>query len=150
VWVVQSLQAGRAVDVFTSLSEVWRGLRHQPPDGLAIAVLGLLRLIATPVAGVAVATVWFWQQRDRPYALISAVVLAMLLLSLVSQQEPEACTSFGGHITRRSQRRPLRARSQPSSPHVRPARANKKMIMEVTKRAWKPCWPKLIHWLARP
>jgi uncharacterized membrane protein len=58
-------------------------LRHQPPDGLAFAVLGLLCLIATPVAGVAIATVWFWQQRDRPYALISAVVLAMLLLSLV-------------------------------------------------------------------
>jgi uncharacterized membrane protein len=83
VRVVQNLQAGRAVDVFTSLSDVWRGLRHQPPDGLAIAVLGLLCLIATPVAGVAAATLWFWQQRDRPYALISAVVLAMLLLSLI-------------------------------------------------------------------
>ena len=58
-------------------------VRAATPDGLAIAVFGLLSLIATPVAGVAVATVWFWQQRERPYALISAVVLAMLLLSLV-------------------------------------------------------------------
>ena len=93
VFVAQNLQAGRALDVFTSLRDVWRGLRHQPPHGLAIAVLGLLSLIATPVAGVAVATVWFWQQRDRPYALISAVVLAMLLLSLVlAGGALEACT----------------------------------------------------------
>jgi uncharacterized membrane protein len=83
VRVVQNRQAGGAVDVFTSLSDAYRGLRHQPLDALAIAVLGLLCLMATPVAGVAVATAWFWQQRDRPYALISAVVLAMLLLSLV-------------------------------------------------------------------
>lgn len=83
VRVVQNRQAGRAVDVFTSLSDVGRALCQQPPDALAIAALGLLCLLATPVAGVAVATVWFWRQRDRSYAFISAVVLAMLLLSLV-------------------------------------------------------------------
>jgi uncharacterized membrane protein len=83
VWVVQDRQAGGAVDVFTSLSDVCRGLRQQPLEAPAIAMLGLLCLLATPVAGVGVATVGFWQQRDRPYALISAVVLAMLLLSLV-------------------------------------------------------------------
>jgi uncharacterized membrane protein len=83
VRVVQNRQAGRAVDVFTSLSDVRRALRQQPPDALAIATLGLLCLLATPVAGVAVAIAWFWRQHDWPYALIGAVVLSMLLLSLV-------------------------------------------------------------------
>jgi len=80
--VVQKREAGRAADVFTSLAEVGRALRQRPPDALAIATLGLLCLLATPVAGVAVSAVWFWRERDRRYALISAVVLAMLLVSL--------------------------------------------------------------------
>jgi|SoiMethySBSTD1v2_1073268.scaffolds.fasta_scaffold01148_22 uncharacterized membrane protein len=80
--VVQNRAAGRAVDVFTSLGEVCRALRQRPPDALAIATLGLLCLLATPVVGVAVSAVWFWRERDRRYALISAVVLAMLLVSL--------------------------------------------------------------------
>jgi uncharacterized membrane protein len=83
VRVVQHREAGRAIDVFTSLADVGQALRHRPPDGLAIATLGLLSLLATPVAGVAVGAVWFWRERDRRYALISAVVLAMLLVSLV-------------------------------------------------------------------
>ena len=82
VWVVQDRQAGGVVDVFTSLNDVCRGLRREPPEAPAIAMLGLLCLLATPVAGVGVAAVGFWQQRDRPYTLISAFVLAMLLLSL--------------------------------------------------------------------
>jgi len=80
--VVQNREAGRAADVFTSLAEVGRALRQRPPDALAIATLGLLCLLATPVAGVAVSAIRFWRERDRRYALISAVVLAMLLVSL--------------------------------------------------------------------
>jgi uncharacterized membrane protein len=80
--VVQKREAGHAADVFTSLAEVGRALRQRPPDALAIATLGLLCLLATPVVGVAVSAVWFWRERDRRYALISAVVLAMLLVSL--------------------------------------------------------------------
>jgi uncharacterized membrane protein len=80
--VVQHREAGGSVDVFTSLADLSRALRRWPPDALAIATLGLLCLLATPVAGVGVATVWFWRERDRRYALISAVVLAMLLVSL--------------------------------------------------------------------
>lgn len=83
VRVVQNREAGGAVDVFTSLADVGRALRQRPPDALAIVTLGLLCLMATPVAGVAVATVWFWRESDQRYGLISGVVLAMLLVSLV-------------------------------------------------------------------
>jgi uncharacterized membrane protein len=51
--------------------------------GQAIVVLGLLVLIATPILRVAVAIVAFALQRDRTYALISAVVLIVLLLSFL-------------------------------------------------------------------
>lgn len=82
VRVVQNREVGRAVDVFTSLADVGRGLRQRPPDALAIATLGLLCLLTTPLAGVAVATVYLWQENDRTTALISAGVLAMLLVSV--------------------------------------------------------------------
>ena len=80
--VVQNRQAGRAVDVFTSLSDVRRALGRRPPDALAIATLGLVCLLATPVAGVALASVSFWRQGDRQYAVIAAAVLTLLLASL--------------------------------------------------------------------
>jgi uncharacterized membrane protein len=81
--IVQKRQADGTAHVFTSLADVSRGLSQRPPDGLAIATLGLLCLLATPIAGVAVASVYFWLERDLPYALIGAVLLAMLLVSLV-------------------------------------------------------------------
>jgi uncharacterized membrane protein len=82
VRVMHNRQAGRAVDVFTSLSDVRRALGQRPVDALAVATLGLLALLATPMVGVAVAVASFWRQGDRQYALIAAAVLAMLLVSL--------------------------------------------------------------------
>jgi uncharacterized membrane protein len=82
VRVVHSRQAGRALDVFTSLADVRRGLGQRPPDALAITALGLVCLLATPVAGVALAIRGFWHEGDRLYALIAAAVLAMLLVSV--------------------------------------------------------------------
>ncbi len=82
VRVLHNRQAGRAVDVFTSLSDVRRALGRRPPDALAIATLGLVCLLATPVAGVALASVSFWRQGDRQYAVIAAAVLTLLLASL--------------------------------------------------------------------
>ena len=82
VRVVRNRQAGRAVDVFTSLCDVRRALTRRPPDALAIATLGLVCLLATPVAGVALATLSFWRYGDRQYAVIAAAVLALLLASL--------------------------------------------------------------------
>ncbi|HEY2993928.1 MAG TPA: DUF1634 domain-containing protein, partial [Methylomirabilota bacterium] len=78
VRVVHNREAGRAVDVFTSLGDVRRALAQRPPDPLAITALGLVCLLVTPVLGVAAAAVTFWRSGDRDYAAISGIVLAML------------------------------------------------------------------------
>ncbi len=52
-------------------------------NGDAIAQLGLLLLIATPVARVAFTLVAFAIQRDRTYVLITSIVLALLVYALV-------------------------------------------------------------------
>lgn len=49
----------------------------------AVIQLGLLLLIATPVARVAFSLVAFIRQRDRTYIVITAIVLALLLYSLM-------------------------------------------------------------------
>lgn len=51
--------------------------------GKAIVTVGLLLLIATPVARVAVSILAFIYQKDRVYILITLVVLCLLLLSFV-------------------------------------------------------------------
>ena len=51
--------------------------------GEAIVTLGLLVLMATPVMRVAVSAMAFIGHRDHTYALITAAVLCLLLLSLV-------------------------------------------------------------------
>lgn len=50
--------------------------------GRGIIQLGLLLLIATPIARVAFAAVGFAMERDRTYVLVSLIVLATLLFSL--------------------------------------------------------------------
>ncbi len=50
--------------------------------GDAIAQLGLLLLIATPVARVAFTLVAFALQGDRKYVLITSIVLALLVYAL--------------------------------------------------------------------
>ncbi|HKS22578.1 MAG TPA: DUF1634 domain-containing protein [Thermoanaerobaculia bacterium] len=61
---------------------VLRGVREL--RGQSIAMLGILLLIATPVVRVAISVVLFAAQRDRRYVLITAVVLALLITSLMS------------------------------------------------------------------
>jgi len=51
--------------------------------GSAIVMLGLLILIATPVARVAVSILVFLEERDRTYAAITSIVLLLLILSFV-------------------------------------------------------------------
>ena len=55
--------------------------------GRNIIQLGLLLLIATPVARVAFSVVAFALERDRLYVVITLIVLAVLLFSLA-----------GGHV----------------------------------------------------
>jgi uncharacterized membrane protein len=58
-------------------------------DGLAagnpasVIQLGLLALILTPIARVAVTTILFWRQGDRPFILFSGIVLMILVLGLL-------------------------------------------------------------------
>ncbi len=51
-------------------------------QGRAIIQLGLLLLIATPVARVAFSAVAFVRLRDRMYVVITLIVLGLLLYSL--------------------------------------------------------------------
>jgi uncharacterized membrane protein len=51
-------------------------------DSAAIIQLGLVLLLATPIARVALSLIVFARQRDRLYVAVSATVLALLLLSL--------------------------------------------------------------------
>jgi len=51
--------------------------------GDAIITLGLLALMATPMLRVVVSVVTFVYHRDRIYALLTATVLCLLLLSLL-------------------------------------------------------------------
>ena len=48
----------------------------------AIVQLGLVLLIATPVARVAMSLVAFILQRDRVYIVVTSIVLALLIFSL--------------------------------------------------------------------
>jgi uncharacterized membrane protein len=64
---------------FSALLERLAGL--QP---LALAQLGLLVLIATPVFRVGVSIVGFAREGDRLYVALAGIVLALLALSLVA------------------------------------------------------------------
>jgi uncharacterized membrane protein len=52
-------------------------------DGKGVIQLGLLLLIATPVARVVFSVVAFAVQRDATYVVVTLVVLAVLLFSLL-------------------------------------------------------------------
>lgn len=52
-------------------------------DERGVVQLGLVLLVATPIARVAIAGVVFATERDRNYVLVSALVLALLLWSLL-------------------------------------------------------------------
>jgi uncharacterized membrane protein len=54
--------------------------------GQAVIQLGLLLLIATPVARVALLLFAFAVQRDRLYVLVTLVVLVVLIISLVGAE----------------------------------------------------------------
>jgi uncharacterized membrane protein len=62
-----------------TISEVIAGVRIG--NGPAIMMLGLLVLIATPVARVALSIVIFIIERDRIYAAITAAVFVILMIA---------------------------------------------------------------------
>jgi uncharacterized membrane protein len=64
-----------------SVSGILQSAAHG--DSEAIIEVGLLLLILTPIARVAVAMVGFLLERDRLYAVVSLIVLAILAFSLM-------------------------------------------------------------------
>ena len=52
--------------------------------GQAIAMAGILLLIATPIVRVAMSTALFTVEKDKLYALITLLVLILLLVSLLT------------------------------------------------------------------
>jgi len=86
--LVQQGDARVAYSVFNSEPEQLRSIggvvrSAMTLDGRAIVQLGLLMLIATPVARVTFTLFAFALQRDRTYVSITALVLALLLYGLV-------------------------------------------------------------------
>ena len=65
----------------TSVGAVVRGAWALDPR--ALVQLGILLLIATPVARVALTLVAFLRQRDRLYVAVTALVLVLLLYGLL-------------------------------------------------------------------
>lgn len=70
-----------ASDFPRTLGQVGAGLGQGNP--LAIIALGLLLLLATPVLRVAVSILAFAAERDRDYVIITLIVLAILLGSIL-------------------------------------------------------------------
>jgi len=60
---------------------IWRAARHLRPRGLI--QLGLLILIATPIARVVFAAIAFARQRDWLYTAVASIVLTALLFGLL-------------------------------------------------------------------
>ncbi len=65
----------------TTLGGIVRSAAHLQSEGLI--QFGLLLLIATPVARVAMAVAGFYLERDHLYVGVSLIVLAVLLFSLL-------------------------------------------------------------------
>jgi uncharacterized membrane protein len=66
---------------FRELSDIVRSSFQLDPA--AIIQLGLVVLIATPIARVALASIGFYLERDRLYVFVSLVVLSVLVFSLM-------------------------------------------------------------------
>jgi uncharacterized membrane protein len=64
-----------------TLGGVFRGTMRG--EGRSVIELGLLLLIATPVARVLIAVLGFLRERDWMYTVVSAAVLAILAYSLL-------------------------------------------------------------------
>jgi uncharacterized membrane protein len=69
-----------------SVAGIWRGVVGLQPR--SVIQLGLLLLIATPIARVALSVLAFAAQRDRTYVVITLVVLAVLIGSLTGLVSP--------------------------------------------------------------
>ncbi len=65
----------------STLAGIWRGALAL--DSRSVVQLGLLLLIATPVARVALTLVAFSVQRDKTYIVVTSIVLVLLLYGIL-------------------------------------------------------------------
>lgn len=98
--IVTLVSSSTAAAARRTIDALRRGALHPPPSGLevphtlsavfsgvaresgpALAMLGIVLLIATPVLRVAVSLVAFALERDLRFVVITSVVLAILLAS---------------------------------------------------------------------
>ena len=79
-WQGSLTGAATATDAATAFADMGGNLLAVRPIGLA--QLGLVALLATPVLRVAASVLAFSLEGDRLYALITAVVLTVLLVSI--------------------------------------------------------------------
>jgi len=87
VYLLRHGEAPPDYNVFRGESSPLRGIRGILREvaagrGRAIIQLGLVLLIATPVARVAVSLAGFVRERDKLYCIFTLIVLATLVLSL--------------------------------------------------------------------
>jgi uncharacterized membrane protein len=68
-------------EVFTSVGTILKASSAMNPSG--IIGIGLLSLLATPIVSIIVTIITFLCAHDRRYAMISAVVLLVLILSII-------------------------------------------------------------------
>jgi uncharacterized membrane protein len=74
-------ERGSRADPIVSLRQIVSSLSHRPPDSLGIAALGIVLLLVTPLSAVIIAGVMFALDGDRRFVTISAVIVAILILS---------------------------------------------------------------------
>ena len=76
---VENREAGRSVDVFVSVPQLARALARWPPSPLAVIVVGIVVLLATPAVGVVAALIAFAREHDRRYVVICVALLVGLV-----------------------------------------------------------------------
>jgi uncharacterized membrane protein len=69
--------------IYTSLAEVGRALTRSPAEPLAVVAAGIVVLMATPVISVVAVFSVFAGSGDRRYAVIAAMLIVALLVSLL-------------------------------------------------------------------
>jgi uncharacterized membrane protein len=69
--------------IYTSLAEVGRALTRSPAEPLAVVAAGIVVLLATPMVSVVAVFSVFAGSGDRRYAIIAAVLIVALLVSLL-------------------------------------------------------------------
>jgi uncharacterized membrane protein len=77
----EATTVGTASTAIYSIGAIFQHLRDG--SGASIIALGLLVLIATPIARVVFAIIGFARERDTLYTVISFIVLAILTFSLL-------------------------------------------------------------------